>query len=152
LFWRRSALRAIGYPPILKSSGIKPQGDSREGQKMSITPQKFVRKAAGRKALFMSAATLSGSGVPAQAVYRREANGQVSYSHASCTGATVVDTTPAQMLDKSRGVSRVGRDVWRERPGRSLHEAAARSADAQSREKAEAELFLSRNRFRNRRC
>jgi hypothetical protein len=129
----------------------------------------------------------------AQAVYRCEAKGKVSYSNEPCIGATVVDTTPTQGLDKSTGVSRVGRDVQRERFKKSINEAmrpltgmsheevkvferrrklstgvnlecqwldgrlpepaaAAKRADAQSRQKAETELFLSRSRFRNLGC
>jgi hypothetical protein len=133
------------------------------------------------------------SAAQAQAVYRCEAKGKVSYSNEPCIGATVVDTTPTQGLDKSTGVSRVGRDVQRERFKKSINEAmrpltgmsheevkvferrrklstgvklecqwldvsmpeqaaAAKRADAQSREKAETELFLSRSRFRNLGC
>lgn len=46
-------------------------------------------------------------------VYRCEAAGQVSYSHAPCVGAREVDTTPTQGLDKMSGKSRKGRDVQR---------------------------------------
>ncbi len=46
-------------------------------------------------------------------VYRCEAAGQVSYSHAPCVGAKEVDTTPTQGLDKMSGKSRKGRDVQR---------------------------------------
>lgn len=117
----------------------------------------------------------------------------VSYSNEPCIGATVVDTTPTQGLDKSSGVSRKGRDVRREESSRVLNEAmrpltglsheeakiqqrrfklpasvelecqwldvrlpsqeaAVKNADAQNREKAEAQLFLSRSRFRNLGC
>ena len=129
----------------------------------------------------------------AQTVYRCETNGSVSYSHAPCLGATVVDTTPTEGLDTSSGVRRVGRDVQRERIKKSINEAwqpwtgmtheeakdhqrrlklpasvklecqwldhrlpaqeaAAKNADAQGREKAEAELFLGRSRYRNLGC
>ena len=46
-------------------------------------------------------------------VYRCEAAGRVSYSHAPCVGAKEVDTTPTQGLDKMSGKSRKGRDVQR---------------------------------------
>jgi hypothetical protein len=130
----------------------------------------------------------------AQVVYRCEsAKGQVSYSNEPCIGATVVDTTPTQGLDKSSGVSRKGADVQREQTRKALNEAmrpltgmshvekkvferrfklpasvklecqsldarlpaqeaAEKSGDAKSREEAEAQLFLSRNRFRSLGC
>ena len=161
---------------------------------MNIRQQKSAREMGfGGAIVVCIAAMLSGGGALAQAVYRCEANGKVSYSHAPCIGATVVDTTPTEGLDTSSGVRRVGRDVQRERLRRSFNEAvrpltgmtheelkvferrlklpasvklecqwldhrlpaqesSAKSANAQGREKAEAELFLSRSRFRNLRC
>jgi hypothetical protein len=47
----------------------------------------------------------------AQAVYKCESKGTVTYSHEPCLGASVVDTTPTQGLDKSSGQSRKGADV-----------------------------------------
>jgi hypothetical protein len=47
----------------------------------------------------------------AQTVYKCESKGTVSYSHEPCLGASVVDTTPTQGLDKSSGQSRKGADV-----------------------------------------
>ncbi|MDM7950274.1 DUF4124 domain-containing protein [Hydrogenophaga sp.] len=59
-----------------------------------------------------------------QPVYRCEsAKGQVSYSNEPCLGATVVDTTPTQGLDKSSGVSRKGPDVQREQTRKALNDA-----------------------------
>lgn len=47
----------------------------------------------------------------AQTVYKCESKGGVTYSHEPCLGASVVDTTPTQGLDKSSGTSRKGADV-----------------------------------------
>lgn len=138
-------------------------------------------------------AAFYGSGVQAQDVYRCETGGKVSYSHEPCIGATVVDTTPTQGLDKSTGVTKRGRDVQSEqqrkafhdavRPltGKSheemkvaerrrklsanvqlecqwldarlpVHEGGVKTSDAQGREMAETQLYLSRSRFRNLGC
>lgn len=131
--------------------------------------------------------------VLAQSVYRCEANGQVSYSHEPCLGATVVDTTPTQGLDKSSGTSRKGSDVRREEGRRMLSEAlrplaevspeqlelnarrrklphdvqvecstldrrvpgleaAVEKSTPETRESAEARLFVSRSRYRSLGC
>jgi hypothetical protein len=57
--------------------------------------------------LLATAALTSG----AQAVYKCQSKGTVTYSHEPCLGASVVDTTPTQGLDKSSGQSRKGADV-----------------------------------------
>lgn len=150
--------------------------------------------AAGRLLAAVGIAFIFGSDVIAQAVYRCEpTKGQVSYSNEPCIGATVVDTTPTQGLDKSSGVSRKGSDIQREQTRKALndamrpltgmsheeqkvfehriklpasvklecqwldvrlpaHEATVNTSDAKSQKEAEAQLFLTRNRFRNLRC
>lgn len=160
---------------------------------MKGTHQRFAScSGRGWAAVALVAAVCSG-GAHAQAVYRCESGGKVSYSNEPCIGATVVDTTPTQGLDKSSGVSRKGRDVRREESSKAFNdavrpltglsheeakiqqrryklpanvklecqwldvrlpaqEAAVKNADAQNREKAEAQLFLSRSRFRNLGC
>lgn len=55
------------------------------------------------------------SSVQAQSVYKcTSPNGAVSYSHAPCLGAEVVDARPTQGLDRSSGHSRKGADVRRD--------------------------------------
>jgi hypothetical protein len=131
--------------------------------------------------------------VLAQSVYRCEANGQVSYSHEPCLGATVVDTTPTQGLDKSSGTSRKGADVLRieqrQRHAEAVRpivdisveereikarrrklppadqikcraldrqipelEAAVEKSTPETKESAEARLFVGRNRYRSLGC
>jgi len=46
-------------------------------------------------------------------VYRCETAGCVSYSDAPCVGATEIDATPPQGMDKMTGKSRKGNDVQR---------------------------------------
>lgn len=46
-------------------------------------------------------------------VYRCETAGRVSYSDAPCVGATEIDATPTQGMDKMTGKSRKGQDVQR---------------------------------------
>jgi hypothetical protein len=150
--------------------------------------------AAGRLLVAAGIALIFGSDALAQAVYRCEsAKGQVSYSNEPCIGATVVDTTPTQGLDKSSGVSQNGPDVRREQNSKAMsdairpltgmsheerkvferriklpasvmlecqwldvrlptQEAAVNMGDAKSREKAQTQLFPTRNRFRSLRC
>lgn len=81
--------------------------------------------------------------VLAQSVYRCEVNGQVSYSHEPCLGATVVDTTPTQGLDKSSGISRKGSDVRREERRRMFSEALRPIADV-----SPEELELNARRYK----
>lgn len=59
-------------------------------------------------AFLLSASALTCS---AQTIYKCESKGAVTYSHEPCLGASVVDTTPTQGLDKSSGQSRKGADV-----------------------------------------
>ena len=161
---------------------------------MSSLLTRSPRAVGGRLLVSAVIALASCSVALAQPVYRCEsAKGQVSYSNEPCIGATVVDTTPTQGLDKSSGVSRKGRDVQREQTRKALNEAArpltgmsheerkvferrfklpasvklecqwldarlpaeaaaVKNGDVKSREEAEAQLFLSRNRFRSLGC
>jgi len=48
-----------------------------------------------------------------KSVYRCETAGRVSYSDAPCVGATEIDATPTQGMDKMTGKSRKGNDVQR---------------------------------------
>lgn len=50
----------------------------------------------------------------AQAVYRCETQGKVSYSDAPCVGAKVIDATPTKGMDKMGGRSSKGKEVRRE--------------------------------------
>ena len=158
----------------------------------NVQPRPARHAGVGVASVVFLAAVL-GSGVQAQDVYRCETGGKVSYSHEPCVGATVVDTTPTQGLDKSTGVTKKGRDVLREQQRKAFHDALrpltgkshaemkvverrrelpanvqlecqrldarlpveaadVKAADALNREKAEAQLFLSRSRFRNLGC
>ena len=47
-------------------------------------------------------------------VYRCESAGRVGYSDAPCVGATEIDATPTQGMDKMTGASRKGADVQRD--------------------------------------
>jgi len=58
----------------------------------------------------------------AQVVYKCESKGAVTYSHEPCMGASVVDTTPTQGLDKSSGQSRKGADVRNEENNKAMAE------------------------------
>lgn len=44
-------------------------------------------------------------------VYRCETGGKVAYSDSPCIGATIVDATPTQGMDRMTGQSRKGKDV-----------------------------------------
>lgn len=59
----------------------------------------------------------------AQPVYRCKTKGKVTYSHKPCVGAKVVDTTPAQGLDKFTGQSRKGKDVHQHEYNRRFDDA-----------------------------
>ena len=59
----------------------------------------------------------------AQTVYKCESKGAITYSHEPCLGASVVDTTPTQGLDKSSGKSRKGADVRNEESNKAIAEA-----------------------------
>lgn len=95
----------------------------------------LARRTGGRKALAAFTAAVCCNVAHAQAVYRCEAKGKVSYSHEPCVGATVVDTTPTQGLDKSSGVSRKGRDVRREENSKMFND-AVRPLTGRSHEEA----------------
>jgi len=56
-------------------------------------------------------------------VYRCETAGRVSYSDAPCVGATEIDATPTQGMDKMTGKSRKGKDVRRDEYNTALAEA-----------------------------
>lgn len=56
----------------------------------------------------------------AQPVYRCEHQGKVQYSHEPCLGATVVDTTPTQGMDKFTGVSKKSQEVRSEELNRTI--------------------------------
>lgn len=64
--------------------------------------------------LFTLFCALYAIAAPAQQVYRCEHGGQISYSHEPCLGATAIDTTPTQGLDKWTGKTRQHREVQRE--------------------------------------
>jgi hypothetical protein len=55
--------------------------------------------------------------------YKCVTNGKVTYSDEPCVGATVVDTTPTQGLDKASGKSRKGADVQRAESSRAMGKA-----------------------------
>jgi hypothetical protein len=59
----------------------------------------------------------------AQAVYKCVSKGSVVYSHEPCVGATVVDTTPTQGLDKWTGQSRKSTDVVRTEQNKAFADA-----------------------------
>lgn len=64
------------------------------------------------------------SNAQAQSVYKcTSPKGAVSYSHAPCLGAEVVNTTPTQGLDRSSGHSRKGADVRRDELDGAMAEA-----------------------------
>jgi hypothetical protein len=56
-------------------------------------------------------------------VYRCEQQGKITYADEPCVGATEVDVTPTQGLDKSSGVSRKGAEVRRDEHRRQLVQA-----------------------------
>lgn len=74
-------------------------------------------------ALVVVSILLSSAPCGAQPVYKCESKGSVVYSHEPCVGASVVDTTPTQGLDKWTGKSRKGRDVVREEQNKAVADA-----------------------------
>lgn len=64
-----------------------------------------------KKLLIAGAFWLCLSAAQAQAVYKCTTNGHTAYSEEPCVGATVVDTTPTEGMDKSSGHVMKGADV-----------------------------------------
>jgi hypothetical protein len=58
-----------------------------------------------------------------QPVYKCVTAGKVAYSDEPCVGATVVDTTPTQGLDKITGTSKKGADVQKIELNKAMAEA-----------------------------
>jgi len=75
--------------------------------------------------VLLMASLLAGTGiVQGQSVYKcTSPKGPVTYSHAPCSGAEIVDATPTQGLDRSSGQSRKGADVRRDELDRAMAEA-----------------------------
>lgn len=76
--------------------------------------------------------------VAQQAVYRCTQGTSVQYSHAPCPGATVVDATPTQGMDRFTGPSRKGADV-RRAEGRQQFDAALRPLTGKTHAEMEAQ-------------
>ncbi|HYD76501.1 DUF4124 domain-containing protein [Ramlibacter sp.] len=73
--------------------------------------------------VFVGGLLFSSATCGAQAVYKCVSKGSVVYSHEPCLGATVVDTTPTQGLDKWTGKTRKGADVARTEHNKAMADA-----------------------------
>lgn len=77
-----------------------------------------------RKFLVCVAMTMAGvCQAQSQPTYKCVTAGKVAYSDAPCVGATIVDTTPTQGLDKMTGTSKKGADVQKIEFNKAMAEA-----------------------------